>query len=135
MKIEVNDWVAVDFSSERVLTKVKELVVTTNGPGVKLEGWGGSFPVSYSKLTFIKSLKKSLWLTQLGGCYLNGVGFDLYVNSDLTATVRPKKFTNDVTFKEFIRFESVDAAWDEIRQIGGESDGAALVDKLKTAWL
>ena len=74
----------------------------------------------------------STYIRSIGKCYVNGIGFDLHVNPDGTANIRPVKLSRDLPPKLWKKFDNLEAAENFIDEIDNDDlTGAGLVDALK----
>jgi len=70
------------------------------------------------------------FIRSIGRCYVNGVGFDLYQNSDGSATIRPTRIDGRGYRKRcWLKFSSLGRAESFIESF--ECEGASLIQKLK----
>jgi hypothetical protein len=65
----------------------------------------------------------------IGGCRVNGIGFDLYVNRDGSATIKPEKQGTPLPKRYWMHFTDLESAERYIESTG--LTGAALVHQLK----
>lgn len=78
---------------------------------------------------------KAQFIRTIGKCSFNGYSFDVYENTNGSATIRPCRFSNTLPAPNFILFDSLNNLEKKLNDICGDLEGVDRVRKLIEVYL